>query len=94
MFIRIRSHIAKFAKRPEIRQNLQGEMLKTEWQNIVGSINKSAKDKSKALYVNERGELVVRVRDHAWLQELTFYKEEIKKKLAKTSSVKSVRLIT
>lgn len=93
MFIRIRSYIARFVKRPEISVNLQCEIIKREWQNTVSAINKSARDKSQALYINQRGELVVRVVNHAWLQELTFYKEEIRKKLAKTSSIKSIRLI-
>ncbi len=93
MFIRIRSYIAKFSKRPEISPNLESEIIKKEWQNTVGAVNKSARDKSQALYVNQRGELVVRVKDHLWLQELAFYKEEIRKKLAKTSSIKSIRLI-
>lgn len=93
MFIRIRSYIAKFVKRPEISPSLKSEEIKKEWQNIVSAINKSARDKSQALYINQAGELVVRVKDHLWLQELTFYKEEIRKELAKTSSIKSIRMI-
>jgi hypothetical protein len=93
MFIRIRSYVAKFVKRPEVKENLSREAIKKEWQNIVGAVNKSARDKSQALYVNQAGELVVRVKDHLWLQELTFYKEEIRKELAKTSSIKSIRMI-
>ena len=93
MFIRIRSYIARFVKRPEISPNLRSEEIKKEWQNIVSAINKNARDKSQALYVNQAGELVVRVKDHLWLQELTFYKEEIRKELAKTSSIKSIRMI-
>ncbi|MFY9457945.1 MAG: DciA family protein [Candidatus Spechtbacterales bacterium] len=93
MLISIRSYIAKFSKRPDINQNLEEQILKSQWQDIVSSVNKSARDKSQALYINKSGDLVVKVRNHLWLQELTFYKEEIRKKLTKTSSVKSIKLI-
>lgn len=94
MFVSIRSHIAKFARRPEVSQKLEEEKVKNDWQDIIESINKSARGKSQALYVSSRGELVVRVKDHLWLQEFSFYKEDIRKAVSKRASIKDIRLIT
>ena len=94
MFVGIKPHIVKFSRRPEVVVGLHEQKLINEWQDIVGSINKSARGKSKALYVNSKGELVVRVRDHLWLQELAFCKNEIEKEISKNTQIKSVRLIT
>ena len=94
MFVDIKPYILKFSKRPEVVAGLHEQRLISDWQNIVGSVNKSARDKSKALYVDSGGELVVRVRDHLWLQELAFCKNEIEKDVGKNTQIKSVRLIT
>ena len=93
MFVGIKSYILKFSKRPDISQSLEEQNIKKNWQEIVGSINKSARGKSEALYVNQRGELLVRAKDHLWLQELTFYKEDIKRAVSQNPSIKSVRLV-
>ena len=94
MFIDIRPSIFRFSRKPEIAAGLHEQTLIKDWQDIVGSIKKSARDKSEALYVNDMGELVVRVRDHLWLQEFAFFKNEIEVEISKNTKIKSVRLIT
>lgn len=93
-FFSIKQQLFKFFDRPNISLKLEEQKIKTSWQDIIESVNKSARDKSQALYINETGELVVSVINNMWLQELSFYKEEIKKQLReKNSVVKSIRLV-
>ena len=94
MFTRIKPVIFKFSKKPEITRGLDEERIKEEWQDIIGLINKSARDKSQALYINDKGELVIKVKNHLWLQEMSFYKEDIKKAVLKNKTIKSIKLIT
>lgn len=94
MFIKIKPFILKFSKKPEITRGLEEEKIKEEWQDIIGVINKSARDKSQALYIDSKGELVIKVKNHLWLQEMSFYKEDIKKAVRKNKTIKSIKLIT
>lgn len=94
MFVNIKPYIAKFLNRPNIIQKLQEQQVKNEWQDIIETFNKSARDKSEALYIKENGELVVKVVNHLWLQEMMFYKKEIEEELTKKyKTVKSLRLV-
>jgi len=103
MLLNIKSQLARFLKRPELAIKLEEQKIITSWQDTITSINKSAQDKSQALYIKKDGELVVRVVDHLWLQEMTFYKEDIKQALnlklsaeqnKKEETIKSIRFVT
>jgi len=90
----IRPFLLKFSSRPEITLKLQEQQLIKGWQDIMGSINKSARGKSQALYLKDNGELVVRAANHLWLQELSFYAEEVRQRLAKKyKKVERVRFV-
>jgi len=92
MFFSIKYQILKFSQRKEVSSKTEEQKIKSDWQNIIGKINKSALDKSQALYLKKDGELVVGVASNIWLQEMSFYKEEIKKELNKKGDiVKSIR---
>ena len=94
MFRSIKSQIFKFSKKPEVSEGLEVEGIKTGWQNIIKSINKEAVGKTEALYVNKNKELVVRVVDHLWLQEMSYQRDYIVKELSRRNkSINSIRFI-
>ena len=95
MFVSIKFFLNKFSKRPDISLKIQEQSVKASWESIVENVHKSARGKSRALYVKPNGELVVQVANHLWLQELTFFKKELEKRISdKNKDIKSIRLIT
>jgi len=94
VFRRIKYQIQRFSQRPKLSEGLETEKIKSDWQKIVKKVNKNAIDKSQALYVNNDKELIVRVVDHLWLQEMYLYRAFIEKEvLDKNKIIKSVRFI-
>lgn len=93
MLISIRPTVNKFYKRPQIALKLEEQKIKTGWQDIMQSINPKGINKTEALYINENKELVVRVSNHLWLQEMVFYKKDFDKKLAGYININSVRFV-
>ncbi len=90
----IRPYLAKFLLRPGVSLRIEEAGLCSRWDEIIENVHKSAKGKSKALYVTGQNELVVRVADHAWLQEIAFSREEIMKRIKKEyQSIKSIRFV-
>jgi hypothetical protein len=94
MLSSIRPYLSKFIHRPNIAVKVEEASICSRWGEIVEGINKNASAKSKALYVTEQNELVVRVADHLWLQEIAFSREEITKRVKKEyQSIKSIRFV-
>lgn len=94
MFSSIRPYIRKFLRRPEIFLKIEEANLRSRWGEIIEDIHTNAKGKSQALYVTEQNELVVRVADPIWLQEIAFSREEIMKRIKKEyGPIKSIRFI-
>lgn len=94
MFVSINFFLDKFSKRPAISLKLQEQSVISNWENIVASVHKSARGKSRALYVTPQGALVVQVTSHLWLQELTFFKKELEKRTSqKNKDITSIRFI-
>ena len=92
MFVSINFFLNKFSKRPGISLKFQEQSVISSWESIVGGVHKSARGKSRALYVKPNGELVVRVVNHLWLQELTFFKKELEKRTSdKNKDITSIR---
>ena len=95
MFVSIKFSLNRFVKRPNISLKLQEQSLIANWESIVGSVHKSARGKSRALYVTRAGVLVVQVANHLWLQELSFFKRELEKRTSdKNKDITSIRFIT
>lgn len=92
MFFRIRRQLKIFSQKPELKIGLQGEDIKNNWDGAIKKINKNAQGKTKALFIKKDGTLVVRVANHAWLQEMVFYQEEIKQEInRKDVNIKKVQ---
>lgn len=90
----IRPFLLKFSARPQISAKLQEQQVIKMWQDIMASVHKSAREKSQALYLKDDGELVVQVANHLWLQELSLYKEDVRKRLSKKyPKVRQVRFV-
>lgn len=90
----IRPYLAKFLRRPQISSKLQEASLCSRWGEIIEDIHKGARGKSKALYVTKQNELVVRVANHIWLQEIAFLREEIMERIKKEyEPIKSIRFV-
>lgn len=95
MFISIRPLINRFVQRAPITVKFQEQRIQNDWQTIIGRIHKSARDKSQALYLKDDGELVVKVVNHLWLQELSFYREQLLREIKKEyRTITKLRLIT
>lgn len=95
MFVKIKSIISRFVTRPEVATKFQEQKVKNEWQKIVASMNPKAMDKSEVIEISSRQELIVRVVNHLWLQEMAFYKEELKQRInQKNFKIHSIRFIT
>lgn len=91
----IKPYLTKFQNRPAISLKFQEQSVRGSWEDIVGRVHKSARGKSRALYTKPNGELVVQVANHAWLQELAFFKKELEVRVSKKSkNITSIRLIT
>lgn len=94
MFFGIKPEILRFLKRKEVLFGMEEQNIKTDWQNIVSKVNKKARNKSFPTHMTKDGELVVKVVNSIWMQELSFLKEDIKKEINKKSTiVKSIRLV-
>ena len=94
MFFGIKPEILRFLKRKEVLFGMEEQNIKTDWQNIVSKVNKKARNKSFPNHMTKDGELVVKVANSIWMQELSFLKEDIKKEINKKSTiVKSIRLV-
>jgi len=94
MFSSIRPYLAKFLRRPEVSSRIQEVGLCSRWDEIIEGVHKNARGKSRALYVTGQNELVVRVADHVWLQEIAFSREEIMKRIKKEYGlIKSIRFV-
>lgn len=74
---------------------LEAENVKKNWEDLIKKINRNAAGKTQALFVSKNKELVVRVQDHLWLQEMSFYRDHILKQLTqKNKTIESIRFIT
>ena len=94
MFFGIKPEILRFLKRKEVLVGMEEQNIKTDWQNIVSKVNKKARDKSFPTHMTKDRELVVKVVNNMWMQELSFFKEDIKKEINKKSTiVKSIRFV-
>jgi hypothetical protein len=94
MLSSIRPYLAKFLRRPGFSSKIQEADLCSRWDEIIENVHKSAKGKSRALYVTGQNELVVRVADPLWLQEIAFSREEIMKRVkTECQSIKSIRFV-
>ena len=84
MFIGVKYQILKFSQRKDVSLKLREQYIKINWQSIIEKIHKSARNKSQALYIqsnNKHNELIIGVSSTLWMQELSFYKEDIKKEI-------------
>jgi len=94
MFVSLKFSLYKFLRRPDISLKLQEQSVISGWESIVVEVHKSARGKSRALYVTPQGALVVQVKSHLWLQELTFSKKELERRIAdKNKSITSIRFV-
>lgn len=87
MFWGIKSELLKFLKRKEVVFGLEEQKVKENWESIMRSVNKNACEKSIPLYIKKDKELVVRVINNMWIQELSFLKEDIKKEINRKSPI-------
>lgn len=81
MFIRIKKAVMQFSKRPEVLLKLQEQQVKLKWEQIIKTVNPRAAGKTEAIGINQNKELVIRVANHLWLQEMRFYKNNLDKKI-------------
>lgn len=94
MFRLLKPYLLKFSKKSSVAEGLEVENIKKNWEDAILKINRGAAGKTHPLFVNKNKELVVRVEDHLWLQEMSFYRHHILKKLAKNSkAIESIRFI-
>lgn len=90
----IRPYLAKFLRRPQISSKLREANVCSRWGEIIEGIHKGAKGKSQALYVTGQNELIVRVEDPLWLQEIAFSREEIMERIKKEyEPIKAIRFV-
>lgn len=94
MFVSLKFSLHKFLKRPDMSLRLQEQSVISGWESFVAEVHKSARGKSRALYVTPQGALVVQVQSHLWLQELTFFKKELERRITnKNKSITSIRFV-
>jgi predicted nucleic acid-binding Zn ribbon protein len=86
--------LEEFLKRNKrLRKKINEEKIKQTWGEIVGE---KISSHTKPLYINS-GILFVRVNNPVWCHELSFLREEIKKKINKTikeNLIKNIRLVS
>ena len=94
MFVRIKPIIRKFSERPEVACKLGEQNIKNEWEGIIKKVNVAAAGKSQVFEV-KKGEIVVRVPSHLWMQELIFFKSELILEVRRAhADVKEIRFIS
>jgi hypothetical protein len=92
MFISIKPAIFQFSKRPDITVKINEQEVRKNWEKIIASINKQALNNTDVLYLNSANELVVKVKNHLWMQEMVFYKKELLNAL-NGKGVKTIRFV-
>lgn len=95
MFTRLASALSRFVQRPEILSKIKEKEIQCKWSEIIRGINKDAEGKSQVVELTKNGELIVRVANHLWLQELSLRRADIHSAtLRYYKDIKSIRLVT
>lgn len=95
VFHSLKPQFIKFSRRPALTAGLEAENVKKNWEDAVKDINSGVTQKTQPLFINKNKELIVKVADHLWLQEMSFYRDYILKKLTQRNKtiIKSIRFI-